>query len=297
MADNGEKMAIEKVIVITGCSSGIGLDTAVLLAKDRGVKVIATMRNLQKKTSLEKAAGETLNKSLIIKELDISKEESIVNFVKTTLAEEGKIDVLVNNAAIGQIGTFESVSMKQMQDLFQTNFFGTVKITQEVVTHMKKRKSGHVIFVSSVGGLRPFPFSDFYVASKFAIEGIVGNLAPVLRQFNVRITSVEPGPVKTSMGANIEANNQGKLSFGREPQVKGSEDETLMNTFFTNYLGSFAGIEQTGTEIGEVIKKCINEALPPVRIQTSDATIKMAKEVLMDHTGNNVTEELQSFFK
>ncbi|KAJ8033790.1 Retinol dehydrogenase 8 [Holothuria leucospilota] len=290
-------MADYKVIVITGCSSGIGLDTAVLLAKDDGVKVIATMRNLQKKDALEKAAGESLNKSLIIKELDISKEDSILNFVKATITEEGKIDVLVNNAAIAQFGTFESVSMEQMQALFQTNFFGTARITQEVVTHMKKRKSGHIIFISSLGGIKPFPFMDFYVASKFAIEGLVGNLAPLLRCFNIRVTSVEPGPVKTPVLVNMEKNNQGRMPFGEENKESEDENMRLMKTYMAKYFAPFAVMKQTGTEVGEVIKKCIYEKDSPVRVQTSDAMVEVVKEILVDHTGNQVTDELEAFFK
>ncbi|KAJ8033782.1 Retinol dehydrogenase 8 [Holothuria leucospilota] len=288
---------LKKVIVITGCSSGIGLDTAVLLAKDKGVKVIATMRNLQKKDTLEKAAGTTLNKSMIIKELDVSKEDSIVNFVKKVITEEGKIDVLVNNAATGQFGPFESVSMAQMQALFQTNFFGAARITQEVVTHMKERKSGHIIFISSLAGIKPFPFSDFYVASKFAIEGLVGNLAPVLRCFNIRVTSVEPGLVKTSIIANVGKNNQGGFPVGEENQESEDETKSMMNTLIAKYFSILSSMEQTGTEVGEVIKKCIYEENPPVRVQTSDGMVKMVKKILVDHTGNQVTDELEAYLK
>ncbi|KAJ8033791.1 Retinol dehydrogenase 8 [Holothuria leucospilota] len=255
------------------------------------------MRNLQKKDALEKAAGESLNKSMIIKELDISKEDSIVNFVKDTITEEGKIDVLVNNAAIVQFGTFESVSMEQMQALFQTNFFGTSRITQEVVTHMKKRKTGHIIFISSMAGIKPFPFQDFYVASKFAIEGLVGNLAPLLRCFNIRITSVEPGPVRTSAGTNIEKNKQGRIPIGEESEEPEDETMRLMKTFMAKYFPTLTGMEQTGTEVGEVIRKCIYDTNLSVRVQTSDAMVKLLKKILVDTTGNQVTDELEAFFK
>ncbi|KAJ8030459.1 Retinol dehydrogenase 8 [Holothuria leucospilota] len=289
-------MASDKIVVITGCSSGIGLDTAVMLAKEKGFKIIATMRNLKKKDPLEKAAGETLNKSLFIKELDISVEDSIVKFVKNTLQEEGRIDVLINNAAMGQAGTFESVSMEQMQKLFQTNVFGTARMTQEVLPDMKKRKSGQIIFISSIGGIKPFPFADFYVSSKFAVEGLVGNLAPVLRHFNISVTSVQPGPVKTSFSANIDDNKQGNLGQA----ASGSEtDETtaLLGTFLTNYMATFGAYEQTGEEVGEVIKKCITEKNPPVIVQTSEAMTKAAAEILVDPTGNKLRDELGAYLK
>lgn len=286
-------MAGVKIVVITGCSSGIGLDTAVTLAKEEGFKVIATMRNLMKKEPLEKAAGETLNKSLVIKELDISKEDSIVKFVKNTLQEEGRIDVLVNNAAMGQFGTFESVSMEQMQNLFQTNVFGTARITQEVLPDMKKRKSGQIIFISSIAGVKPFPFMDFYVASKFAIEGFVGNLAPVLHHFNISVTSVQPGPVKTSFATNVSGNKQGSFV----PESKPDETAALAEPFMTKYGAVFMAHQQNGDEIAQLIKKCISDKNPPVIIQTSEAITEMAAKILVDPTGNKLRDELGAYLK
>lgn len=103
--------------------------------------------------------------------------------------------------------------------------------------------------------------------------------------------------MKTSVVANIEKNNQGRMPFGEE--IKESENETmrLMKTFMATYFATFAGLEQTGTEVGEVIKKCIYEKNPPVRVQTSDAMAAKVKKILIDHTGNQVTDELEAFFK
>ncbi|KAJ8033778.1 Retinol dehydrogenase 8 [Holothuria leucospilota] len=201
--------------------------------------------------------------------------------------------VTVNNAAMSQFGKFESVSMKQMQALFQTNFFGTARITQEIVTHMKKRKSGHIIFVSLILGLRPLPFADFYVATKFALEGLVGSLAPVLRCFNISVTSVEPGPVNTSMADNLEINGQG-LSPLQHAESSSSEDETdaLLKTFLEKYFPVFLSHEESKLLVAEVIKDCIYQANPPVRIQPGDSIRKLAREILIDHTGNKNTDDL-----
>ncbi|KAJ8033780.1 Retinol dehydrogenase 8 [Holothuria leucospilota] len=297
-------MASDKIVVITGCSSGIGLETAVILAKEKGYKVIATMRNLKKKDVLEKAAADTLNKSMIIKELDISKEDSIVGFVKNTIKEEGRIDVLINNAAVGQFGKFESVSMEQMQNLFQTNVFGTARITQEVLPDMKKRKSGQIIFISSVAGVKPFPFMDFYIASKFAIEGLVGNLAPLLHHFNIRIsykstylpysvTSVQPGPVKTPFATNISDNKQGSFV----PTSETDETEALIAPFMKTFGQEFMSHIQDGEEVAQLIKKCIIDNNPPVVVQTSEAITEMVAKILVDPTGNKLRDELGAYFK
>ncbi|KAJ8033786.1 Retinol dehydrogenase 8 [Holothuria leucospilota] len=289
-----------KVVVITGCSSGIGLDTAVLLAKDEKFKVIATMRNLQRKGDLEKAAGESLNKSLFIQELDVSKEESILKFLKQTYSVEGKIDVLINNAASGQHCAFEEVSLEQMQALFQTNFFGTMRITQEVVRKMKEEKSGHIIFISSIAGVMGFPFSEFYVASKFAVEGLVNSLAPVLRGFNVSVTSVEPGPVQTAFVTNIKQNQQGGTFQENDPDLDSKVDHktAAMRQALLRYQ-SKAMVEtmQSGLDVAEIIKKCIYEKKPPVRIQTSPSTVEIAKGILVDPSGEKDTEGLYSLLQ
>lgn len=290
-----------KVVVITGCSSGIGFESAVLLAKEKGYKILATMRNLTKKGPLEKAAGNTLNKSLFIQELDVSKEESILKFVKATLLKEGRIDVLINNAAIGQAGLFEEVTLEQMQALFQTNFFGTVRLTQEITRKMKEQRSGKIIFISSIGGISPYIFLDFYIASKFAIEGLVGCLAPLLKTFNISVTSIQPGPVQTSFFANIKENKQGELSTPEaESDVvpKDAEMKELRDKLIANQMQRMKEIQfQTAEEVAEVIKKCVKDERPDVRIQTSKSTIMMAKEILVDPTGNNSTNTLAAILQ
>ncbi|KAJ8033509.1 Retinol dehydrogenase 8 [Holothuria leucospilota] len=279
-----------KVIVITGCSSGIGLETAVLLAKEKDCKVIATMRNLKKKEALEKAAGNNLNRSLFIEELDISKEESILKFVKETINKEGQIDVLINNAAMGQIGKFEDVSLQQMQNLFQTNFFGTVRITQEVVRKMKEKRSGKIIFVSSLAGIEPFLFGDFYISTKFAIEGLVGCIAPLMRTFNISITSVQPGPVKTEFQTNISQNKQGSLST--EDEIHDAETKALMGKAFEKFMAALGPGWQTGKDVAEVIKKCVQNDKPDLRVATSDFVQKRGEAILVDYSGNTLTETL-----
>lgn len=285
----------QKIVVITGCSSGIGLETAVLLAKEKDYKVLATMRNLQKKDALEKAAGSTLNHSLVIKELDISKEESILKFIKETIEKEGRTDVLINNAAVGQTGKFEDVSLEQMQTLFQTNFFGTVRITQEVIRKMREHKSGKVIFVSSLLGVEPVMFCDFYTATKFAIEGLVGCLAPLMRTFNISITSVQPGPVKTEFQKNITENKQG--FFSTENEVCDIETKALMEKYFGKFMASIEQEWQTGKDVAEVIKKCVQDAKSDVRVATSEFVKARGRTILVDYSGNTIADTMEAALK
>ncbi|XP_072032979.1 retinol dehydrogenase 8-like [Amphiura filiformis] len=161
-----------KVVVITGCSTGMGLETAALLAKDSGnrFKVFATMRNLAKKAQLEIAAGSTLNKKLFIRELDVTKEDMIVEFIDRINREEGRVDILINNAGVGHVGAVEHVPMSQIRSIYETNVFGLIRLTQAVIPGMKANRAGHIVNISSIGGLFGYPFCDIYSSAKFAVE-------------------------------------------------------------------------------------------------------------------------------
>uniref|UniRef100_A0A673MVY2 Zmp:0000001048 n=1 Tax=Sinocyclocheilus rhinocerous TaxID=307959 RepID=A0A673MVY2_9TELE len=176
-------MGARKVLV-TGCSSGIGLAVAVRLAKDelRRFKVVATMRDLDRREALEKAAGETLNRSLEIRQLDATCEDSIRECVNSL--SDRRVDVLVNNAGVGMIGSLECQSVSDMQELFSTNFFGLVRLVKELLPDMKQRQSGHIVVMSSVLGFQGLLFNDVYAASKFAVEGFCESLAVQAMKFN-----------------------------------------------------------------------------------------------------------------
>ncbi|KAJ8033507.1 Retinol dehydrogenase 8 [Holothuria leucospilota] len=131
-----------------------------------------------------------------------------------------------------------------MHTLFQTNFFGTVRITQEVIRKMKQHKLGRVIFVSSIVGVKPFVFGEFYAATNFAIEGLIGCLTPLMRTFNISITSVQPGPVKTEFHTNISENQQG--SFSTVDEVHDTETKALIEDIFGKYMVSNAQEWQLG---------------------------------------------------
>ncbi|KAM6957084.1 LOW QUALITY PROTEIN: retinol dehydrogenase 8 [Aplochiton taeniatus] len=189
-------MATSKVLV-TGCSSGIGLAVAARLAKDerKRFRVIATMRDLGKRGPLERAAGAALNRTLEIKELDACSETSIRECVDSL--PDRRVDVLVNNAGVGMIGPLECQSVDDMQELFNTNFFGLVRLLKEVLPDMKRRQKGHIVVMSSVMGIQGLLFNDVYAASKFAVEGFCESLAVQALKFNIKTTLVEPGPVAT----------------------------------------------------------------------------------------------------
>ncbi len=179
---------MEKVALVTGSSSGIGLETALALARD-GFHTFASMRDVGKAGELEHAAKKE-NLSIDVIELDVDKEESIVAAIKKVSTDGGSLDVLVNNAGYGQFGCTEDVSIDDFRKQFETNFFSIVRIIKEVAPIMRKQNSGIIVNISSVVGRIGLPASPAYISTKFA-------LARDLGPENIRVNSVLPGWIMT----------------------------------------------------------------------------------------------------
>jgi NAD(P)-dependent dehydrogenase (short-subunit alcohol dehydrogenase family) len=175
-----------KTVLITGCSSGYGLETARRFHA-QGWSVIATMRT-PREGILPKSDR------LRVLPLDVTRPASI----SAALEAAGPIDALVNNAGIGWIGVLEATPMAKARDVFETNTFGVMAMTQAVVPQFRARRSGVVVNVTSSATLAPFPLVSVYTASKAAIEGFTGSLAHELGAFGVRVKLVEPGYAPTT---------------------------------------------------------------------------------------------------
>lgn len=282
-----------KIVVVTGCSSGIGLSTAVLLAsdKDRRFKVYATLRNLAKKGELEEKGRDFLGDTLIIKEMDVCSDDSVNEVIQELLTSHERIDVLINNAGVGMFGALETQTMEASRNIFETNFFGVLRLTKAVLPTMKAKREGHIICVSSVGGINGCPFSGIYCASKFAVEGLVESLAPMLKKFNVRCSLIEPGPVSTSFTTNLVESNKSD-----DPPLD-EETKQLLDNCSKKMQASFSTLVQTPDEVAEVILEALNHEKPHLRYQTNKnyATFTAAK--LADPTGDKPSELLyQRFF-
>lgn len=192
-------MAEEKVAVVTGSSSGIGLLTAVELALN-GYRVVATMRNLENRGRLEEAAQKAgIREQLDLRRLDITEFDSIPGVVDAIIRDHGRIDVMVNNAGFSSAGFGEDMRMHEIRDQFETNFFGNVAMTKAVLPVMRKQKSGHIIQVSSVTGRAAPPMIGCYSASKFALEGWSEALRIEVHSLGIRVVLVEPGSYDTDI--------------------------------------------------------------------------------------------------
>lgn len=193
-------MVMHQVVLITGCSSGIGYETALMLARN-GFQTFATMRDTKKSNSLAKIS-EKEKLALKILELDVNDGKSIENAINRIKSEAKRIDILINNAGYGLVGFFEDLTLDEIRNQFETNFFGVLNITKNVIPIMRLQKSGTIVNISSGAGQVGFPGISAYVSSKFAVEGFSESLMYELSPFGIKVIIIEPGVVKTNFFRN-----------------------------------------------------------------------------------------------
>ncbi|WP_218973340.1 SDR family oxidoreductase [Mesobacillus jeotgali] len=192
-----------KTAILTGSSSGFGELIAIELARS-GFKVIATMRNLNKKEHLLKlAAAENVIDKITVFPLDVTMQESVEKF-KGFVQSLVSVDVLVNNAGYAQGGFSEELTVDEYRSQFETNFFGVIAVTQAVLPVMRRQGSGKIINMSSISGRFGFPGLSPYVSSKHALEGYSESLRLELKPFGIDVILIEPGSYKTNIWQSIE---------------------------------------------------------------------------------------------
>ncbi|WHY02959.1 oxidoreductase [Neobacillus sp. DY30] len=188
-----------KTAIVTGTSSGFGLSASIELAR-KGFTVIAAMRNTNKKGDLlQEARKHGVESQIIVSELDVTNEKSILAFQTRVLDEYGRIEVLVNNAGYAGAGFVEEISMDEYRKQFETNVFGVFAVTKAFLPVMRKQKHGCIINISSISGKVAFPGMSPYIASKHAIEGWSESLRLEMQPFGVKVVLLEPGSYKTNI--------------------------------------------------------------------------------------------------
>lgn len=180
----------EKIILVTGASSGIGRACALALAQ-QGHRVYGTSR-----APHDEDSGFTMLR------MDVTDTASVQTAVQTLLDREGRIDVVVNNAGIGYGGAIEDTAIEEAHAIFETNFFGVLRVCRAVLPTMRVQGSGTIINISSIGGLISLPFQSLYSASKYALEGMSESLRMEVKRFGVHVVLVEPGDTRTQFTAN-----------------------------------------------------------------------------------------------
>jgi len=215
------KVKHKPIAIVTGASTGIGKHISLKLAHQH-FHVVLIARNSQNLSKV-KSEIESLGNECTIITADISKVNSIER-IYDKINEKDKIEVLVNNAGIGVFNKIEKISIDEWNNQINTNLRGSFLMTQMAVPEMINKKSGKIIFINSVAGLNPYPYSSAYVASKYGLRGLASSLREELREHNIKVMSVHPGAIDTSFWNNI------KTDFPRNEMISAENvAETVVN--------------------------------------------------------------------
>jgi len=246
-----------KTILITGCSSGFGHETA-LYFLERGWKVIATMRKPQADLFPD-------SENLRLLPLDVSNEASI----RQAVAQAGEIDVLVNNAGIGVLAVLEGMEMSTVRDVFETNTLGTIAMTQAVLPQFRAKQSGTVINVTSTVTLKSLPLLAVYTASKAAVNAFTESLALELQPFNINVRLVLPGMAPST--------DFGKNAMSRMDHTQPESYQPLFDRVLT-------GMQQPqpttkALDVAEAIWRAATDSTAPLRIPAGEDAVALMQEV------------------
>jgi NAD(P)-dependent dehydrogenase (short-subunit alcohol dehydrogenase family) len=249
-----------KTVLITGCSSGYGLETARQFHA-QGWNVVATMRTPRE---------DLLPRSprLRVRALDVTSPASIA----AVLAEAGPLDVLVNNAGIGLMGAFEATPMATIREVFETNTFGVIAMTQAVLPQFRARRSGVVVNVTSSATLAAMPLVAVYTASKTAIEGFSGSLAHELAEFDIRVKLVEPG---YGPGTRFTSNTGSRMD-GLIPEAYAPYAQRIF-AFFERA----PAIVTTASDVAEVVWRAANDASGQLRFPAGPDAVALAERATL----------------
>jgi NAD(P)-dependent dehydrogenase (short-subunit alcohol dehydrogenase family) len=249
------------VILVTGCSTGIGQETALHMAR-KGHDVYASVRNPDTADELkEKIAAESLSAKVI--RLDLVDPASMESAVAEIIEQSGRLDVLVANAGIGAGSSVEETPIETVREIFETNYFGNVSLFKAVTPHLRMQGSGHIVVVGSLAGRHAAGCHAHYSASKWAIEGLSESMAQEMAEFNVKVSLIEPGCVTTPMWTKFEPSEV--------PPLYPKNVQRLVR-FFEFGLSRPA----VAADVAQAIEDVLNSDDPPFRVPVG----KDANEVI-----------------
>jgi NAD(P)-dependent dehydrogenase (short-subunit alcohol dehydrogenase family) len=250
---------MNKVWLITGCSTGFGRE----LAKEvlaLGYNAVVSARNLADIKDIIAGYPET---AMAVK-LDVTVAAEIKAAVSSTLEKFGRIDVLVNNAGIGYFAAVEESEDEQIRRMFEINFFGLAKMIQEVLPVMRQQRSGHILNISSIGGLRSFPAVGFYNATKYAVDGLSEALAKETAPLGIKVTIIAPSGFRTDWAGRSAEDSHIKIADYADTAGKNTGD-----------IRAISG-NQPGDPVraAKAIIKVVEAEHPPMRLLLGAAALK-----------------------
>ena len=245
-----------KIVLITGCSSGIGRALAELLVAKRHI-VWATARREDSVSELETWA-KSFGESAVVRRLDVVDATNIRAVVDELKEVHGRIDCLVNNAGFGQFGAVEEITPQQWRRQFETNVFGVVELCRAVLPTMREQRSGRIVNVSSLAAHATLPLMGAYAASKHALDAVSSSLRMEVAPFGIDVVLIEPGPVTTQFRDNVAANLGGdKAASGPYARLYQALDDY--------WKGAYGRTGKTGDDVARLICKVICARRPRAR--------------------------------
>ncbi len=271
MSDTG---AQQKSVLITGATDGLGRATALLLAQ-RGYRVFAAGRSSEKRAQLDALAGEK-HLSLETIALDVCDDTSVESAVRAVLGK-APIDVLINNAGVNYTAAVEDLTMADWRAQFETNFFGVLRVTRAVLPHMRERRSGRILMISSLSGLVTPPTQGAYSSSKHALEGLSNALRLELFPFGIEVILIEPGYIITGI-------QKAAAELSRPYVQKGGPYAPLYARFFTSVNDTRAASKTTPEDCARVMLEAIESPKPKPRYGVTSLApfVKWSKRLLTD---------------
>jgi NAD(P)-dependent dehydrogenase (short-subunit alcohol dehydrogenase family) len=254
-----------KVWFITGCSTGFGRELAKAVL-ERGYRAVVTARNPAK---VEDIVAGHQDRALVL-ELDVTDSVEVDAAVKSAEQHFKRIDVLVNNAGIGYFGAVEESDDEEVRRMFEINFFGLSRMTRTVLPIMRAQRSGHIVNISSIGGLRSFPTLAYYHATKYAVEGFSESLALEVAPLGIKVTIVEPSGFRTDWAGRSAAESKNKIADYAPTAGKNLQD-------IRGYSGKQPG---DPVRAAAAIIAAVESPTPPLRLLLGKAALKGARAKL-----------------
>jgi len=260
-----KKFCMKKVWLITGCSTGFGRELATYVLA-QGYSAAVAARN---PADVEDIVAGNEDRAIAV-QLDVTKPEDILAAVQATKNKFGRIDVLVNNAGIGYFGAVEESEEAAVRNMFEINFFGLAKMTQEVLPIMRAQRSGHVVNIASIGGLVGFPAVGFYNATKFAVDGLSESLAKETATLGIKVTIVAPSGFRTDWAGRSAENSP--IVIADYAETAGANKNAIRG-----YSGNQPG---DPARAAQAIVKAVESEHPPLRLLLGAAALKGARHKL-----------------
>ena len=270
-------------VLITGATDGLGKAAALLLAK-RGYRVFAAGRSAAKRAQLDALAREK-RLPLETLEMDVCDDASVKAGVLSVLDKAGAIDVLINNAGLVYAGAVEDLRMEDWRRQFETNLFGVIRVTQAVLPHMRERRKGRILMMSSVSGFVTPPTQGAYSASKHAIEALANALRYELYPYGIETILIEPGYIVTNIQQTaLELAKSYQEEFQSGPYAK------IYATYWSNMTSTRAQSKTTPEDCARIMLKAIEAPRPKPRYSVTPlATFaKWAKRLLSDRAADRM---------